>query len=190
MISFLVFPQSVSRQEVEDAFDPFVRSETVEKAIGVNVYGSGRFSLSSMASLGESRDGSGQVETLLVSVQPSVALPGGVTLGGYGTYVDSDSSDSDFDSEGEQYQVRVAWAPAWLRSFLSLELSSDWNRTRSLFAIDDGFNATYRFAVTLSWGVERPREESFDQESYSGSSGMPAATPRLPRSERQLVVAE
>jgi hypothetical protein len=151
------FSQTASYQQLRDAINP-TYDQTIKSAMASATASlSTVFNLTGMLS-GTRSEGSALVGTndqLLVSLQPMFAIPSlGIAFQPRAMYNWSKSDLTDFETKTQQYQALVTYAPPRVASYLSVQLSSDWNQNRFTGqATDPGFDRRYAATMSLRWGA-------------------------------------
>jgi hypothetical protein len=177
------FSESYSDQRLHDGAEASLSSRNRMVALS----GTGALlpdlNLSALVSGTRSESGfsPGYTDLLLVSVQPSLAIrPIDVALSPSVSYNRTKASATGAATSSEQYRALVVYAPKFARSLLSLQLSGEWNRTRSsglaglgVVPPSSGFDHRYAAAMTLRWGVG-------PLGSLPGASNLPGANPLVP----------
>ncbi|HEX8620262.1 MAG TPA: hypothetical protein VF911_21965 [Thermoanaerobaculia bacterium] len=150
------FTQTFVQQELRDRLSDLMNQQVRTASLSAAGTLFTNFSLSALVS-GTRSEGSPSVGTndiLVASLQPGYTIQTiGVTLQPRATYSRSEASLGGFESRLEQYQMLVSWAPTWLQSYASLQLSADWNRNRLTGVPDSGFQRRYAAALSLRWGA-------------------------------------
>jgi len=176
MLGALSLSESYSYQRVRDEVMP-VANTTVQTAL-VNANGTiaPGITLSGLASATRS-EGSpsvGRTDLLLLSLQPTVAIPRiWVSLQPRATYTQTKNSLSASRTHTEQYQALVAICPPWQKSLFSVQLAGDWMRNRTDGQTDVGFVSRYSGAITIRWGAGKGA-------AASPATIQPGTTPFLP----------
>lgn len=157
----IAFMESYSDLRLTDDVDPTLSSRTrtaLVSATGVLVPD---FNLSAIVSGTRSESGFSAASTdlWLVALQPSLALRSiDVSLSPSASWNRSEDKSGGTRTTSEQYRALVVYAPKFARSLLSLQLSGEWNRTRSsspaaAVSGPSGFDHRYAAAVLLRWGA-------------------------------------
>jgi hypothetical protein len=150
------FSQTFVQQELKDEISALTNQKVRTAMFSAAGTLWTNFSLSALLS-GTRSEGAPSVgtnEVIVASLQPGFTIaPIGVTLQPRATYSRSEADLAGFVSELEQYQMVVSWAPTWLESFVSLQVSADWNRNRLTGLAETGFQRRYAAALSLRWGA-------------------------------------
>jgi hypothetical protein len=98
----------------------------------------------------------GRTDQVLLSVQPVVGVPSlWISLQPRAAWTRTENDLMPGKTRSEQYQALLVFAPPWLKSLLSLQLSGDWTRTRMTGQADPGFDSRFAGTLTLRWGAGR-----------------------------------
>jgi hypothetical protein len=170
------FSESYSDQRLRDGAE--VSSSSRNRMVALSGTGALLTDLNVSALVSGTRSESGfsvgHTDLLLVSLQPSLAIrPVDVSLSPAISYNRTKDGATGVTTSSEQYRALVIYAPKFARSLLSLQLSGEWNRSRSsgpagvgIAPASSGFDHRYAAAVTLRWGA--------------GPLGPPPSSPNLP----------
>lgn len=175
----ITFSQTYSNQRLRDDVNPS-SDQTIQTA-SVNAAGAlaPNLNLSALVSgtRSESIPDAGQTDQLLVSLQPSFAIPAlWLSLQPRVAYNRSQNRVANLDSRGEQYQILLLWAPTWVGSLVNLQFFADWNRNRSKGQSGASpFTHRYAGTLTLRWGAGKGPAAP-DQTALPGST--PIEPPR------------
>jgi hypothetical protein len=150
------FSQTFIQQQMKDRVsslnDQTIRTATLSAAGTVTP----AFTLSALLS-GTRSEGSflvGDTEVLLASLQPSFTVSAlQLTLQPRATWSRTELSIAALETQLEQYQMVVMWAPNFYKSFASIQIAADWNRTRVDGQPVPDFDRRYTGALSLRWGV-------------------------------------
>jgi len=156
----VAFSESYSDLRLTDDVDASLSSRTRTALVSATGSLLPDFNLSAIVSGTRSESGlsGGNTDLWLVALQPSVAIkPIGVSIAPSASYNRSEDKSSGSRSTSEQYRALVIYAPLHLGSLLSIQLSGEWNRTRtsapSISGAPAGFDHRYAAALLLRWGA-------------------------------------
>ena len=151
--------QSFSIQKTSDNNDALNDMTMTNLTVAANGTLFRNATLSALASGIRSKPGnpfSGQTDTLVVSVNPSFAIPvASIALRPSLTYTRTENSAySAFSSETKSYGAGIQWDPMWFSKLLSLQFTSTWLDTKA-GALRTKPDPTYSATITLRKPIGR-----------------------------------
>lgn len=169
--------QALSAQQLHDAVNPIGNQKITTGTLTAGGSLSTYVNLSGVASTTRSAGAKGVVGTtdqLLVSLQPMVSIPNvWVSFQPRATYSRSQNDLSNSENQATAYQSLFTFAPPWLRSLASLQVSADWLKNKYTGQIvQPGF--TRRYAATFSF---RSRAGQGAAANAFNAPVLPGATP-------------
>lgn len=157
MLGRFALSQTYTRQELADDVSPD-SNQTIQSAM-VTAGGAvtANFNLMGVVSAtrGEGSALIGTTDQLLVSVQPSIAIPSiAISFQPRAQYSRSKNDVSAFESTSEQYQGIVSWNPSWLASLFGLQLTADFSRNEYTGQVGNAhFVRQYIGSLSVHWGA-------------------------------------
>lgn len=155
-VGTLMVSQTFSYQDQRDKLTPTLDQSTTSVGLTANGSVSGNLSVNGNASFtridaDESVGTTDQTQLSLEPIWSHSAL--GLSVQPRLAYNRSKNDLSGSDDKTDQYQLVVSWTPPRIGAYLSLQLSGDWSRTRSLGVEDGGYARRVMITLNLHWGA-------------------------------------
>lgn len=173
----LTFSQTYTGQRTRDDLNPLSRNtvSTFVLTLGGGVTENFGVATTSAFTRSWAAAGAGRSDLAVVSVAPYWNLPNlRLTLTPRLSYTRNLNNSGTADSHAEQYQLTLAWNPAWWHSFLFLQGSAEYDRNLDALTPLPVINShRYTLSLVFHWGGGKGTLH----ERYAPAPGRPGLSP-------------